>query len=144
MSHFFIDSLFFISELLDNIYVQFRSVARMHQTLLESLSPKTKRPYTIVDVWLKIQTVLKFLLVEYLEEDISGSFNRLSTIGIDLGAKRKHKLFRFDASGHAISMNTYLREKRQENDNASETYFSAVPVCKTSARNITGIYRSLR
>ena len=132
--------------MLDNIYVQFRSVARMHETLLSNLSPRTRRPYSIVDVWLKIQTVLKFLLVEYLEEDISGSFNRLSTIGanFDLGQKRKHKLFRFDASGHAISMNTYLREKRQENENASETYFSAVPVCKTSARNITGIYRSLR
>ena len=28
--------------------------------------------------------------------------------------KRKLKLFRFDASTHAISMNTYLREKRYD------------------------------
>jgi hypothetical protein len=40
-------------------------------------------------------------------------------------------------------MNTYLREKRAETGENNEAYFSAVPVCKTSARNITNIYRPL-
>ena len=105
-----------------------------------------KQHYTIQDVWFKIQNVLKYLLVEYLEEEVTNrNFGPLSTIG-EVGAfgnKRKLKLFRFDASGHAISMNTYLREKRQHEGQSNEAYFSAVPVCKTSARNITNIYRPL-
>ena len=133
-------------ELLEKIFLQFRAVARMHHKLLNNVK---KQHYTIQDVWFKIQNVLKFLLVEYLEEEVTHrNFGPLSTLGAEVGAfgsgsKRKLKLFRFDASGHAISMNTYLREKRQENGQNNEAYFSAVPVCKTSARNITNIYRPL-
>jgi len=131
-------------ELLEKIFRQFRAVARMHHKLLKNVK---KQHYTIQDVWFKIQNVLKYLLVEYLEEEVTNrNFGPLSTIGAEVGAfgnKRKLKLFRFDASGHAISMNTYLREKRQHEGQSNEAYFSAVPVCKTSARNITNIYRPL-
>ena len=49
-------------------------------------------------------------------------------IGSDkIHGKRKMKLFRFDASTHAISMNTYLREKRQQDSRtpggANHAYF---------------------
>ena len=60
------------------------------------------------------------------------SSSSLSEIESLNSGKRKQRLFRFDASTHAISMNTYLREKRQESGQAHHAYFSAVPVCKTS------------
>ena len=91
-----------------------------------------------------MRTYLKTIQRDYLEEDNHRSF---TSFGTDLPrGKRKTKLFRFDASTHAISMNTYLREKRQETGGgavAGPNYFTAQQVCKTSARNITKIYRPL-
>ena len=92
----------------------------------------------------RLSTYLKTIQRDYLEEDNHRSF---TSFGTDLPrGKRKTKLFRFDASTHAISMNTYLREKRQETGGgavAGPNYFTAQQVCKTSARNITKIYRPL-
>ena len=116
-------------ELLEKIFLQFRAVAKMHQKLLQNVA---KQHYSIQDVWFKIQDILKFLLVEYLEEEVTHRNFTLSTLGAEVGGafggggankNRKMKLFRFDASGHAISMNTYLREKRQESGQNNEAYF---------------------
>lgn len=134
--------------LLENLIVQLRQVAKMHHRLIMGVPSCS---YTVEEVWFKIQNILKLLLREYLEEENSGR-NFTSMVGA--GGKRKMKLFRFDASTHAISMNTYLREKRAQDNkpgggagggggSANHAYFSAVPVCKTSARNITKIYRPL-
>lgn len=130
--------------LLENLIVQLRHVAKMHHRLIMGVPACS---YTVEEVWFKIQSILKLLLREYLEEE-NGARNFTSMIGSDkIHGKRKMKLFRFDASTHAISMNTYLREKRQQDSRTpgggNHAYFSAVPVCKTSARNITKIYRPL-
>ena len=100
--------------------------------------------YSLRFIGFSLKHYLKTIQRDYLEEDNHRSF---TSFGTDLPrGKRKTKLFRFDASTHAISMNTYLREKRQETGGgavAGPNYFTAQQVCKTSARNITKIYRPL-
>jgi len=123
--------------------------------------------YDTTEVWLKIQNVLQLFLGDYLDiRNTAGSQNQgssnfdepTSDVGSFFAKKRgtkpkKFALFRFDASSHAISMSSYLREQRQEfygsgellNDNGDgidvgKTQF----VCKPGASNITLIYNPLQ
>lgn len=83
--------------------------------------------------------------------DISGFFAKKK----QNKAARKGFLFKFNRSSHAISMDSYLREQRQEHYGSKET--SPVPgvraetypgrttfVCKSSPDNIKLIYNSLK
>ena len=157
------------------IFKQFRIVARVHAIVLANMK-RIKNSmsslgdfclYDTTEVWLKIQNVLQLFLGDYLDiRNTAGSQNQgssnfdepTSDVGSFFAKKRgtkpkKFALFRFDASSHAISMSSYLREQRQEfygsgellNDNGDgidvgKTQF----VCKPGASNITLIYNPLQ
>ncbi|XP_074643044.1 exocyst complex component 4-like [Tubulanus polymorphus] len=165
----------YLVELLSLVYQEFHCVAAAHkvvlskidQLFLESLIDDDVVTYSMIDVWSEIQAVLQLVLGDYLDVRNTSSSQQqrqsaLDEPGSDITtyfAKRrpakpkKVALFRFDASSHAISMNSYLREQRQEFygsgeilnrvDNMTEAG-KQLYVCKPGANNITVIYNPLR
>lgn len=121
--------------------------------------------YDMTDVWSKIQAVLELLLREYLDVQNSSSqqgtqsgFDEPSTdIGAYFSKKRptkpkKMSLFRFDASIHAISTNSYVDDNKafDTGDLFGSSLLAEMGlgkhqlVCKPSVYNITAIYKPLR
>lgn len=124
--------------------------------------------YTMEDVWSEIQYALQILLSDYLdiqnaklphhqtpstfsesEMDISSFFNVKKK---GLASHHQIPLFRFEGSSSSLSMNTYIREKRQEaaspfsmseDDPYASPYYTSRPelLCPPSMKNITVIFR---
>ncbi|KAL8567914.1 hypothetical protein ACOMHN_059036 [Nucella lapillus] len=159
-------------DLLQLIFQHFRSVANTHQTVLNnvrrltspSMALHSQVVYDMKDVWSNIQAVLQVLLSEYLDvrntlssrQQAPSDFDEPSMdIGLYFGKKRpgrskKIPLFRFDASIHALSTNSYIEDTRQFD--ASELGQQSLltmmskqqKICKPSAFNITAIYKPLK
>ncbi|CAB3976804.1 Exocyst complex component 4 [Paramuricea clavata] len=141
----------------------------------ETTSPKESKEvaestklYTMEDVWSEIQFTIQVLLSDYLDiqnvqsphhptpasfsesdMDIS-SFFSLKKKGA--APPRKIPLFRFEGSSSSLSMNTYIREKRQEaaspfsmseEDPYGSQMYKTRPelLCPPSMKNITVIFR---
>ncbi|KAL4232343.1 Exocyst complex component 4 [Mactra antiquata] len=160
-------------ELLEIIFTQFRSVASIHKVVLHNLHCviksgvyiKSEYMYTMKDVWSKIQAVLQLLLSEYLDvrnteksrQQAPSSFDEPNMdIGIYFTKKKssqkskKLSLFRFDASIHALSTNSYVEDTRHfESELFGEgTVHIDAPkhvfVCKPSDDNVKAIYKTVQ
>lgn len=166
-------------QLLEKLFEKFRCIASAHEHILQLFSHTLRNGsegsaemqlYDMEEVWSKIQTVLQGLLQEYLDFDNAAANSQLANAGFNdvqggnfashfsrkrATRPRVAKLFRFEASSHAISMNTYLREQRAEqriinagNKDAStqelvDHNITAQKVCKPNSRNITLIFGPL-
>lgn len=164
----------FLLELLETIFQQFRLVANMHKMVLRNLNRVIKsgvlirgeQMYDMTDVWSKIQAVIELLLREYLDvqntaasrQRAPSSFDEPSTDISQYFAKKrtsrskKPALFRFDASIHAMSTNSYVEDSRAFDTtdmfNASMLAEMGLEkhqmVCKPSVYNITAIFKPLQ
>lgn len=170
----------FLLELLESVFHQFRNVAKMHKIVLRNLQriissvgghlvPVSGVPvrnellYDMNDVWSKIQAVLELVLREYLDTQTSSrqrapsSFDEPSTdINSYFSKKKQSKskkmsLFRFDASIHAMSTNSYVDDNMAV-DTGNLFHVSLLSevglgkhqmVCKPSVNNITAIFKPL-
>lgn len=160
----------YLLELMELVFEQFRCVANTHQIVLHNLhrivtsgAPvrSDQLMYDMVDVWSKIQAVLQLLLSDYLDMQNSlssrqrapSNFDEPNTdIGMYFAKRRPTKpkklpLFRFDASIHALSTNSYIEDHRPTEliggtdglmDTAKHQF-----VCKPGAHNITAIFTTL-
>lgn len=159
-------------DLLQLIFQQFRCVTNTHQTVLNhvgrltshSMSLHSEVVYDMNDVWSHIQAVLQVLLSEYLDlrnmrssrQQAPNDFDEPTMdIGLYFGKKKpgrtkKIPLFRFDASLHALSTNSYIEDTRQfdASDMGQQTLATMMSkqqkICKPSAFNITAIYKPLK
>ena len=158
-------------ELLNLLFKKFHSVASAHKHVLASLKDVEVSGaldmYDIEEVWAKIQAVFQILLNDYLDADnVAVAPQQMSGLGFSEGGSlssyfsrkkasrtRAAKLFRFDGSSHAISMNNYLREQRAQRREHSakgptspilDHALSTQKVCKPNARNITTIFGPLK
>ncbi|XP_050406103.1 exocyst complex component 4 [Patella vulgata] len=160
-------------EFLETIFAQFRCVAKLHQSILSHINRITSRGmpirsvlmYDMKDVWSKIQAVLQVLLGEYLDVQNTISINQQSTSAFDepsadikhyFSKKRttrpkKLSLFRFDASLHALSTNSYIEDNRHFDTSEYMREPGLIAgmakhqfVCKPAANNITAIYKPLK
>jgi len=158
-------------QLLNSLFEKFRIIADSHNHVLKQLQSVVKQNFVDVQlyemdvVWAKIQSVLQVVLSEYLDADnIATAAPQLgfsegtSSLSSHFSRKkvtrpRGARLFRFDASSHAISMNNYLREQRAQQRSDSiinttspllEHAISTQKVCQPNARNITVIFAPLK
>ena len=158
-------------QLLNSLFEKFRIIADSHFHVLQHLQNAVKQNrvdvqlYEMEVVWAKIQSVLQVMLTEYLDADnIAASAPQLgfaegtSSLSAHFSRKKVNRprgarLFRFDASSHAISMNNYLREQRAQQRSNSiinatspllEHAISTQKVCQPNARNITIIFAPLK
>jgi len=158
-------------ELLKLLFKKFHCIVEAHAHVLgcinkvESDKQLDVNVYELESVWLKVQSVLQILLHDYLDADnVAAASQQVAGIGFSEGGSlslhfrkgrvnraRVAKLFRFDASSHAISMNTYMREQRAQR--RSESFSGSVAplmdlstqkVCKPNPRNITVIFSPLK
>ncbi|CAG2223964.1 EXOC4 [Mytilus edulis] len=168
----------FLLELLENVFHQFRNVARMHKIVLRNLQRiivsgvpvRNELLYDMNDVWSKIQAVLELVLREYLDVQTSSrqraptSFDEPSTDINSYFSKKKPtkskkhhgksdkiSLFRFDASIHAMSTNSYV-DDNMTFDTGNLFHVNLLSevglgkhqmVCKPSVNNITAIFMPL-
>ncbi|CAH3196835.1 unnamed protein product, partial [Porites evermanni] len=130
----------YLFELLEVVFDLFRGVAHAHETVLSAINRIIKAPgtqvdlgdtdiYTIDVVWSEIQFAIQVLLGDYLDvqntatqqgpvtfsesaSDVAEFFT-LRRRGL-LKSDERTPLYRFEGSSSAISMNTYIRERRQE------------------------------
>ncbi|XP_071169748.1 exocyst complex component 4-like isoform X13 [Mytilus edulis] len=162
----------FLLELLENVFHQFRNVARMHKIVLRNLQRiivsgvpvRNELLYDMNDVWSKIQAVLELVLREYLDVQTSSrqraptSFDEPSTDINSYFSKKKPtkskkiSLFRFDASIHAMSTNSYVDDNMTFDTGnlfhvnlLSEVGLGKhqMEMCKPSVNNITAIFMPL-
>ncbi|KAK3729276.1 hypothetical protein QZH41_008516, partial [Actinostola sp. cb2023] len=158
-------------ELLEVIFDKFRGVAHAHSVILLAIHRLIVREtdvYKIDVVWYEIQFALQVLLNDYLDvqslvssQQSSATFSESdSDISAFFVPRRrgvsksevKTPLFRFEGSSSAISMNTYIRERRQEcmagtglsalDDGYGEQLHNTKPelLCRPDPRNITVVF----
>lgn len=164
-------------QLLELLFNKFRCIVKAHELVLglfkhiifDSKVSIEVQLYSIDEVWSKMQSVLQTLLYEYLDVDNSAANSQQLQVGfsdVHSGSFASHfsrkrttrpnavRLFKFEASSHAISMNTYLREQRAEqritSGNSGHVNHELVDhnttmqkVCKPNSRNLTLIFRPL-
>lgn len=158
-------------DLLDLLFEQFRCVALGHQYVLANIQALTgsqsteseSSMYGLSDIWSRIQAVMEYVVGKYLDIHNTGSAQQVPppvftemTATNDVASyftrrrnvkQKKFALFRFDCSSHAISMNTYLKEKKEEMKDKCE-YVEVGDtrqrlVCAPTSRNITYIFKPL-
>ncbi|XP_068708589.1 exocyst complex component 4-like isoform X2 [Montipora capricornis] len=167
-----------LMELLDVVFDLFRGVAHAHETVLSAIHRVIKSSdfptdledadlYTIDVVWSEIQFAIQVLLGDYLDVQNTATqqgpvtFNDSSSdVAAFFSLRRRGPiksdertaLYRFEGSSSAISMNTYIRERRQEciagtaNEDDDDTYGEPLHtikpqlLCKPNPRNITVVF----
>ena len=163
-------------ELLNKLFNKFKIIADAHSHILAQVNALIctgrMQPigniYEMDNVWSKIQSVLQVLLNEYLDAEnvqatqehatlnetkyFSSHFTRVK----NQQQTNSVKLFKFDRSSHAISMNNFLREQRTQQrsnfieGNGTSTSSSLIEhamnirVCQPNAKNITLIFSPLK
>ncbi|XP_078358131.1 exocyst complex component 4-like isoform X2 [Oculina patagonica] len=168
----------YLLELLEVVFDLFRGVAHAHETVISAIHRVIKTSdtqidlrdadiYTIDVVWSEIQFAIQVLLGDYLDvqntatqqgpvtfaesaSDVAAFF-ALRRRG-PMKADQRTPLYRFEGSSSAISMNTYIRERRQEcmagtaNEDDDDTYGEPLHntkpqlLCKPNPRNITVVF----
>ncbi|XP_068208979.1 exocyst complex component 4-like isoform X1 [Palaemon carinicauda] len=176
-----------LQELLQVLFEQFRLVVAAHQSVLGSMRVSSDKHgielhlYTMPDVWSKVQAAIQVMLSEYLDlsqlgtnqqqapaafteaaTDISSFFSKKRTT-----RSKNYSLFKFEASYHAMTMNSYLMEQAAEqgiddfgtpsisvtDGNTSSTGGSGSKsrsltekalVCPSSPHNITAVFNPLQ
>ncbi|XP_041368480.1 exocyst complex component 4-like isoform X2 [Gigantopelta aegis] len=163
----------YLHELLEVIFQQFRNVASMHTLVLRNvhramasgMPMRSDLMYDMKDVWVEFQAVLQVLLGEYLDVKNTLSSRQQAPSGFDepsmdigmyfskkrLPRPKKISLFRFDASLHALSTNSYNDNSRRYDRTelfGGKGLLGGLGkhqlVCKPDANNITLIYKPLR
>ncbi|XP_046385414.1 exocyst complex component 4 [Ischnura elegans] len=158
-------------DLLQTVFDQFRLIAAAHACILQCFCRATEKYridvqlYEMVDVWSKIQAVVQLMLTDYLDmkdtpnaqhqgptsfsdtsTDISSYFSRKKP-----QRQKRSSLFKFDYSSHSLSMNSYLKEQKDDGllIREKESYTQADPnlarqqrvlVCQPDPKNITQIF----
>lgn len=160
----------FLREFLELIFEQFHCVAQAHECVLANLRrlAHTHRIqcevqlYEMAEYWSCVQAVLQMLLGDYLDvANTTLSTQRSSSTFVESSADiasffskkrpakpKRFSLFKFDASSHAISLNSYLKEQQTVFDtddilNAnvkSGESGDKFLVCKPSPRNMMSIF----
>lgn len=168
----------YLLELLEVVFDLFRAVAHAHDTILSAIDRVLKTSdtpidlgdtniYTIDVVWSEIQFAIQVLLSDYLDvqntatQQTSVTFSESSSdVSVFFSLRRRGPLksdertplYRFEGSSSAISMNTYIRERRQEcmagtaNEDDDDTYGEPLHntkpqlLCKPNPRNITVVF----
>ncbi|XP_065289303.1 exocyst complex component 4 isoform X3 [Dermacentor albipictus] len=158
-------------DLLDLLFEQFHTVATGHECVLTNMhamvdtqGPDNGIPmYSLADVWARIQAVMEYVVGKYLDIHNTGSAQQVPppvftdmTATNDIASyftrrrnvkQKKFALFRFDCSSHAISMNTYLKEKKEEMKDKCDYVEVADShqqlVCVPTSKNITYIFKPL-
>ncbi|KAB7505297.1 Exocyst complex component 4 [Armadillidium nasatum] len=177
-----------LPDAVETVFEQFQLVVAAHQSLLESIRKSADNHgielilYTMADVWSKVQATLQVLLTEYLnlsqlgtsQQQTSAAFAEAATdISVFFSKKKtprqkNYSLFKFDASYHAITMNSYLMEqgvkdleeltensavdgnKINQGKNIESKKISAskieqkLLVCRPSPHNITAVFNLLQ
>ncbi|CAL4123115.1 unnamed protein product, partial [Meganyctiphanes norvegica] len=179
-----------LQELLQVVFEQFRLVVSAHQSVVVSLRSSADahglevQLYSMADVWSKVQAALQVMLSDYLDMSQLGNTQQQTHVDFteaanDISAffskKRQprtktYSLFRFEASYHAMTMNSYLMEQAQGHGGLdglgeSQTDGNTVPgstaasnsnktrkltvgektlVCPSSPHNITAIFNPLQ
>lgn len=160
-----------LMDLLDLLFEQFRSVAMGHECVLSNMHAIVEIQglengvpmYTLSDVWARIQAVMEYVVGKYLDIHNTGSVQQVPppvftemTATNEIASyftrrrnvkQKKFALFRFDCSSHAISMNTYLKEKKEEMKDKCD-YVEVGDshqqlVCVPTSKNITYIFKPL-
>lgn len=160
----------FLREFLELIFEQFHCVAQAHECVLANLRRLAHtlrirceiQLYEMAEFWSCVQAVLQMLLGDYLDvanttlttQRSASTFVESSANVASFFAKKKpvkpkrFSLFKFDASSHAISLNTYLKEQQTVFDSddilnatgksgeSGDRFF----VCKPSPRNMMSIF----
>ncbi|XP_067035865.1 exocyst complex component 4-like isoform X2 [Acropora muricata] len=166
-----------LMELLDVVFELFRGVAHAHETILSAIHRVIKSSvyptdfgdadlYTIDVVWSEIQFAIQVLLGDYLDVQNTATqqgpmtFTDSSDVAAFFALRRRgpvksderRALYRFEGSSSAISMNAYIRERRQEciagtaNEDDDDTYGEPLHttkpqlLCKPNPRNITVVF----
>lgn len=160
-------------DLLDLLFEQFRAIAAGHECVLHNVhamvdfeAQENGLPmYSLSDVWDRIQAVMEYVVGRYLDIHNTGSAQQVAppvftemTATNDIASyftrrrnvkQKKFALFRFDCSSHAISMNTYLKEKKEEMEDEDKCDYVEVGdahqqlVCIPTSKNITHIFKPL-
>lgn len=160
-------------DLLDLLFQQFRAVAAGHKCVLHNIHTMVDLEaledglpvYSLADVWDRIQAVMEYVVGRYLDIHNTGSAQQVAppvftemTATNDIASyftrrrnvkQKKFALFRFDCSSHAISMNTYLKEKKEEMEDEDKCDYVEVGdthqqlVCMATSKNITHIFKPL-
>ncbi|XP_042242487.1 exocyst complex component 4-like isoform X2 [Homarus americanus] len=175
-----------LQELLQVVFEQFRLIVAAHQSVLVSMRASSDKHgielhlYSMPDVWSKVQAALQVMLSEYLDlsqlgttqqqapaaftetaTDLSSFFTKKRTPRI-----KNYSLFKFEASYHAMTMNSYLMEQAAgqagvdlfdfsiaDGNNSSTTgggnnkgknMNDKTLVCPASPHNITAIFNPLQ
>ncbi|KAG8191429.1 hypothetical protein JTE90_020682 [Oedothorax gibbosus] len=153
-------------DLLEIILLQFRYVSINHYAFLDNLERicmknnlKNVSRHEIAEIYSKIQASVEKFISQYMDLHNAGAQRaaaafvkvtpttaptNVSSFFLRKGFPRskKHSLFKFDASSHALSKKTYLLEQQGENNlPALEHSFL---VCQPTAKNITIVYKSLK
>ncbi|XP_037788643.1 exocyst complex component 4-like [Penaeus monodon] len=169
-----------LQELLQVVFEQFRLVVAAHQSILGSMRSSADKHgievhlYSMPDVWSKVQAAMQVLLSEYLDlsqlgnsqqqapaafteaaTDISSFFTKKRT-----PRSKNYSLFKFEASYHAMTMNSYLMEQAAEQggidgidatdgntasagNSKSKSVNEKTLVCSPSPHNITAVFNPL-
>nr|XP_045594627.1 exocyst complex component 4-like isoform X1 [Procambarus clarkii] len=175
-----------LQELLQVVFDQFRLVVAAHQSVLVSMRASSDKHgievllYTMPDVWSKVQASLQVMLSEYLDLSQLGTnqqqapaatFTETATDISSFFTKKRiprsknYSLFKFEASYHAMTMNSYLMEQAAGQGGLDEFDFGlSIPdantgsnaksssknmnekplVCPASPHNITAIFNPLQ
>ncbi|XP_063877986.1 exocyst complex component 4-like [Scylla paramamosain] len=172
-----------LQELLQVVFEQLRLVVAAHRSVLASLRCSADKHglevqlYTMPDVWSKVQAALQVMLSEYLDlsqlgtgqqqapaafteaaSDLSSFFTKKRT-----PRSKPYGLFKFEASYHAMTMNSYLMEQLEQTGGDTVTFDISVTdgnapstagggskvgkrvlVCSPSPHNITAIFNPLQ
>lgn len=160
----------FLLDLLTCILDQFRYVAFNHQSFLDSLQRIIMKKgltdisyYEMADIYSKIQATIELFLSEYLDLHNTAVTQRAATtfakvptatdissffLRKEVNRSKKHALFKFDGSSHAISMKSYLQEQkdsmREKNELDSVETDQSILICQPMAKNITVIFKTLK
>ncbi|KAK8729890.1 hypothetical protein OTU49_008375 [Cherax quadricarinatus] len=174
-----------LQELLQVVFDQFRLVVAAHQSVLVSMRASSDKHgievhlYTMPDVWSKVQAALQVMLSEYLDlsqlganqQQAPATFTETATDLSSFFTKKRtprsknFSLFKFEASYHAMTMNSYLMEQAagqggldgfeiglsaidgntSSNTNSnSKKMTEKMLVCPASPHNITAIFNPLQ
>ena len=163
-------------ELLSKLFSKFKIIADAHSHILSQVNAlistgrmqPTRNIYEIDNVWSKIQSVLQVLLNDYLDAENVQATQEQATLNENKYFSSHFtrvrnqqqtntvKLFKFDRSSHAISMNNFLREQRAQQrsnniegneattSNSMIEHSMNIRVCQPNAKNITLIFSPLK
>ncbi|XP_042908574.1 exocyst complex component 4 [Parasteatoda tepidariorum] len=158
-----------LHDLVELILEEFRYVAINHYYFLDNvqriamtkgLTDLSLTQYEMADIYSKLQTAVEILIGNYLDLHSASTTQRstaafskvpatadISSYFLRKGMTRakKHALFRFDSSSHAINKKTYLQEQKDLNQKGElDSDDLPVLICEPNAQNITVVYRPIK